>query len=233
MKLSALLKSLACSELSTLNGFESGVAEEHVLPRAIQVINDSLLEIHSRLPIRSDVLTILTTSGMTDYKISSQFAATKNGPLQYIMDTPDHPYRDDLIRVTNIFFGDGKRVRINDETDCKSAFVPHNNMVQLPVEKDGETFFIAYQATHPEIKYDPLDAEWGDQEVEIPPYAVNAFKYLVASKYFDGMSGQDALGKAAVLHSKYEKACAFLEERQIIVDAPIRSGNRFRERGWV
>ena len=227
--LEKLFSDLSYGELSDLymSGEGSGsILEEHHNRVALHV-NDVLTELYTRYPLRVKECVIEMHEGVTNYHLDSRFALTKydedTNYTPYILDLGREQFEDDVIKILFVMDQDGNSLPMNDTTRPDSVYTPQDRVLQMPFPSVGKILSVSYQALHPEVSADNVEAE-----LILPPALYTPLRQLVASRIFNSMDGKE--GKAMNLIQLAEKQLGQLEESDAL-GVTISQGNQVFDLG--
>lgn len=234
MKVSELFTRLSYGELSNLaiGGDGSGSIPEASQPKIISYTNDGLLRLYSRFVLKENSIVLNLNEGITNYRLTKRYALSNNNPIvgdvQYIIDSEEDPYTEDLIRILQVTNAYGERLVLNDMDDSNSLFTPEPNMLQIPNPVTGAGIGIVYQANHSVLLYDDLDAD-----IEIPITLIKALTSYIAYQVYDHMNGQDNAVKAATYIQLFNGICEEITEKDLVNSSVSTSHTKFDDRGFV
>lgn len=236
MKLIEIFDQLSTGELRTvaLGGNRNpsktiGTEEAQLI---IPPLNLAIQELHRRLPMRTDVVTIDEHPAVTMYPLTSKYSQTTgnkdNVYWLHIADSIYFPFKDNVISVMSIYNYEGRDMPINDQDDMDSFFVPAHNVVQHPYPRIGGHFDVVYRATVPLI---PKDANPEEYEVDIPYWGLPPVLAYVNHRVGYGMiRGENAQAHQAAL-IQFEMACQAIEAAGVI-HTSVASRDDIKRGGW-
>jgi hypothetical protein len=248
MKLNEVFNYLVSGELSQVFMAESDGREtvagdfQRPLTQSIQL---GLTALYKRFNLKNKEITLQLLPGRTTFPLRSQHlvSSTVLDVPKFIEDTPESPFRDDVLQITKIYTLDGVEFPLNDRTNQYTSttpvpdtlMIPHAlafKDVSLPDQYKVDKMRIAYRANHPNLmsRIGPINAD--RIEIELPHTHLQALLYYVASRKTNpqGMSNEFHTGNS--WYQKYEMECKQLEQEGMgeIVDLNTL---RFRRNGWV
>ncbi len=203
-------------------------------PALIRHINRGLLALHTRFCLKEREVAINLDSLIAFYILDSKYAQSNmdsTEPVKWIMDSPDKPFTDDIIRIQDIYDEDGTPLRVNDNNDDKSVFLPDFKTLQVPYPADDTTLFITYRAKHVVIPSDVTDT--GSVEVEIPDYCIEPLLSYVTSRVYSSSADQNKQALSASFMAKYELQCKALEDYNVLHNTPNETNVKLDKGGWV
>lgn len=234
-KLSEVYRGIA---LSTLKGTGSVTdnrldIEEDSKPEILAAINEGLVRLHGRFPLKTNSCIVEMKEGRTDYPLHSKYAYSRYTKptlavqYPYIMDGFDKPFQDDVIKVLTVFDNGGKQRSLNDDSDPRSIFTPRPDTIQCMRPRHLEAVNVTYQAKHP-----VLTGEDAEQEVDLADTLMTALYNWVGYRYHTGLNTPEANGKAAEFLQTYESICGEVVEYDLVNGSISTTETKFEKRGW-
>ena len=210
------LQDLSSLELSGTVFGNSGLGNipEDQMPKVVASVNSGLRLLYTKLLLKESFLIVAPLPLTTIYPLHSRYAISNtvsNVPMdeRFIEDTPETPFIDDLIKVTNVWSTDGVKYPLNDLGQPGGMFTPSPNVFQLPQPMEDIKFSLSYQAAHPRVTLDTIS-------LEIPQLVEDPLRLYVAHKLLSGMGTADATVKSQehlamfnMILKEYENADAF------------------------
>lgn len=203
MKLDTIFNDLVYGELSAHAVAMNGQIEDKDKPKIIAHINAVLTELYSRFPLLTKELVVIQNSAVTEYHLHSDYAVSNTEskkPIKYILDTDEAPFKDDLLRIENIFDETGDCLLINSDSACKIALTPAQDVMEIPNPVDTNALFVIYRAKHPLVTLDTT-------ELLLPEQFRTALLAYVASRVYAGGTAQEHASLSMALYQKYELFC--------------------------
>jgi hypothetical protein len=221
------------SNLSMSNEGDGTIVEAK-LPAVIDYLNEGLLKIFTRFDLLEKEVILEQIDGVTRYELDSRYALTKaaeNPTLQhYIIDSIANPFTDDLLKVLSVWKAgtvNPIRLPLNDDNNSCSLFTPKSDLLQVPEPVDAEPLYLIYQARHPILTQDEMEAE-----IEIPAVLEEPLLAYVAHKVYFYMNGQEHSQKAAEHLSSYEAGCNEIVETDMVSSSLSFTSSKFNDRGF-
>ncbi|WP_312926624.1 hypothetical protein [Pseudescherichia sp.] len=211
MLLSELFQKLSFSTLSNLviGGEGSGVIGATHYPRLISVINEGLTDLHTRFPLLEKELTLQLFEEVAQYYFRPAHSVSVGTDYyRYILDTPEEPFVNDILRVEQVFDVVGCEQLLNDESECCSLFTPSFDSLLVTHPRDDTVLRVSYRANHPAIALTVTDPS--TVEVNIPDSHGKALCLYVAGAIYSSMNGQEHTVKGQEFKTYYETECAFI-----------------------
>ena len=231
MLVSDLFQTLSFGELSNLSMSSGGggTIADSKKPQVLQFINAALLRLHSRFVLRENSLILQQDTTIRNYRLSSKFAVTAvsppTGQVQFIIDTVDAPFTDDVIKVLVAFDEFGCELPINDSDDCRSIFTPSPYVVQVPSPIGGLKLGIGYQAKHPKL------TAYTDT-IDLPETLIDALTAYVGYLAYCGVAGDGGTAKSQEFLALYEARCAEVTQMDLVNSSSSTTNTRFHKGGW-
>jgi hypothetical protein len=233
MKLIDFLRRLAVGELKNLAMAANwaDTIDDAALPEIVTYLNDGLEKLHERFQLRIRDIFLEQVGHRTLYPIESQYAkfgrADQSTPW-FLRDTAAEPFKDDIIKILEVWDGFGRKLPLNDPDSWGSLYTPQPMVLQIPHPMDGRPLSIQYQATHPELTHKRLTAE-----IELPRFLMKALRSYVSSEVFTHMNTQEMQAVGAEHLKKFESICVETELNDLVTTGVTNSGVRFINNGWV
>jgi hypothetical protein len=236
MLVSDLFTALSIGELTNLSmsGNGSGTIITAQQPKIIRYANEALLALYARFPLKENDVLVQLYEHITFYHLIPRFAlqyATPDGefnePIRYLLDLPQEPFRDEVLKVVAIYDGKGKQLPLNDEEKHDSLFTPQAKVLQVPNPLDETFINVRYQQRHRPLTGDV------DQYVACPEVLLGALTSYIAYKVFSHMNTADSNAKAQEFMGTYEALCNEATDRDLVSTSISQSNTRFCKGGWI
>lgn len=235
MKLKQLLNELVQGEFFNLALREpnSNTIKPERLPAIINYINEGLMVLHTKFILKEKVIILETVDSINEYLLHSKYSVSSGykEDYWYIKDTPDNPFKDDIVKVLEVRDIYGNLMSLNDPEVYNSMFTPQPLVLQIPFVGFKDVYTISYQANHPII--DIMKENYLDNEIELPPYLILALKNYVSYKVFSHMGGPENGAKAQEHYLMFEQANGEVIERDLINTTYHTSHNKLEKRGFI
>jgi len=238
MKLLDILKDLTYGELSGLtignlipDEFDNE-PDPHQYEQIVSYINLGLTEIYKRFFLRSQEIDVQQHEEITTYKLHSDYAQSNlASPIliaeRYILDTAEDPFRDDILKIEEVYNEEGTKLAMNDTSDVNSVYTPAYNKVQIPYPNDANIFSVQYRANHPKIPI-TLATHPEDVEVEVPNSLYAALLQYVG--YRSNLRTNPE--KSADFWNQFKRTCDEVDTYGLEVQSEPGDW-RFDEHGWA
>lgn len=236
MLVSDLFTALSIGELTNLSmsGNGSGTIIESQRPKIINYSNEALLRLYARFLLKENDVLVQLYEHITFYHLLPRFAlnyATPTGefdePIRYLLDLPQEPFKDEVLKVLTIYDGKGRELPLNDEEKHNSLFTPQAKVVQVPKPLDETFINVRYQQRHQVLTGDL------NQSVDCPEVLLGALTAYIAYKVFSHMNTADSNAKAQEFMGIYEAVCTEATDRDLVSSSISQSNTRFARGGWI
>lgn len=241
MILAELFKKISYTHLSELSisGEGSGQIIEAHHPKMIQRINECLLALYARFPLRIRTIVIETYAALNEYSLRPEYALF-SGSLEfykYIIDTNALRFPNDVLMIESIVDEDGEPIGLDDANDDKSWHTISYDTLSIDAPFSGERFKIRYRAMPDEIVFGPWDdvglvTGIKNQVIPIPRTLEAALLAFVAGHIYGNMSMEGALAKSQNFLDMYENECKIVEERNLLNSSPGNTNLKPQLNGW-
>jgi len=233
MLLGDILNQMARLELKNLALVESGSLQDTARPEVIYAINQALETLYSRYNFREKSLLIEIQEGLTEYKMLKKYSWSQrdsypDGP-HFILDDVDAPYTGDIVRILYAWGPDGYRLPLNDVTRTDTLTTPHPDTLVIPWEVENQLVSVSYQSLPDVIPTDAADT----YEFELPRTMGPALRAYAASKLFESIGTQEAIGKSQLLLQTFESYCTDAQLGDTLNTGVSGSMSKFHQRGFV
>lgn len=231
MKVSNIFNDLKYGELRHFNLGESET--EGLFPihnnMIINLINQGLLDIYSRVPLMFKEIFIQPKTNMTIYRLLKKYAvsdATLNVP-KFILDSIEEPFYGNIIKIHGVYDKNGCAITLNDSAACNSIFVTGMDTIQVPNPSDVDPLSIIYR-TFPQELYENGDMT---QEVDIPYVYKQALLHFIVAKCHLSRAHMDSEVKESTYMAKYNSEIEYQKSLGHLV-ADETSQTKFGMRGF-
>ena len=232
MNLSECLKQLSFGELANTSWGVSGTGaiKEEKIPATVHFINEALLRLYSRFLLKKKSLHLEMYDGITKYHLTSEhaFSNKDSDKVKYIFDTEANPFMDDIIKVMAVNTTVGAELPLNNPIEPWSVFTPEYNILEVPRPLRSSVLVVHYQAKHPELTPDNLEAE-----IDLPFVLEGALKAYVAYQVYSNMNAQEAVGNAQKHLAIFQSILQEATEQDVVSITYSQTNTKFRRNGWV
>lgn len=248
MKLTEILTQLSYGEfhLTNIGNSGEGTITDANYDRLVSTVNLGLASLYTRFPIKMDSLVLQLVAGKELYPIERKFAVTaltSLEPVKYIVDTVDHQYTNNWMKLLRVTTDLDEVLNLNDITDEYSITTPGISVVRVPLSIVNQgndlpdwlhtsTLKLDYRASHPVLPKGAGGYRPETVEVDLPYEYLEALLYFIAGRLMTPTGLVDNFSAGNNYTAKYEKACAVLERDNIRVDQGSMP-DRIRNKGWV
>lgn len=231
-KVSEVYKALALTTLKSA-GFitddKIGI-EEWGKPEVLALINEGLTRLHSRFQLKTNNCIVEMKEGRTDYPLQKPYSYEQFNPTiapyPYIMDTPQEPFQEDVIKILEVYDNKGNRRILNDTgSGNEGLFTPRPDTLQVVWPRKFEALNIQYQAKHKEVTQE-------GEYVDLPETLYSALENWVGYRYHTGLNTEGSSAKAAEYLQLYESICGEVTDHALVGHTDSFSNFKFEQRGW-
>lgn len=208
---------------------------EKYYPKAVSFINLGLTAIHRRFLLRSGELSVAQKTGIIHYTLRSLYALSNEAavePFNYIQDSVANPFKDDILKIEQVFSEDGSEYLINDSTQAYPIFTPRYNVISMIPTDVPQTVFLIYRQNYPRIVLsNSLNAL--TEEIDIPDFILEALYLKIGTYAYKGITAEDTEANPGRSYMyQYELECKRLEEEGLVAN-DNNPHNVFEVYGWV
>lgn len=234
MNLKELYRRLSFGELSNLSisGEGSGDIAEAKRPIVVLLANEALRELYKKFVLREKNLILEQIEGKTLYRLEPMFSLTNaessGCECPYIIDNPDEPFNDAVLKILNVYDSAGNELVLNDQDDPCSVFTPQVNVLQVPNPMGGLPLTINYQTYPREINETDLE-----DTIDIPMVLEKALTSYIAGHILGNMNTQESNAKSQEHLLRFEAICAEAEQKDLLSNSSVSSNTKFEKRGWA
>jgi hypothetical protein len=234
MKLSELFQVLSVGELSLIRvGNDGQGIRTQDYPKVIAQVNAGLTDLHARFPLLEREVIIQQYDQISKYYLRSEYLEsnkTSTQPIKYLIDTPDEPFLDDVIRVESVYDECGCPLYLDNEPACSSIMTPAFDCIQIVSPVGTNALFITYRANHPDIDINSTNL---DVEIRIPASHEKALRYYIASQFYANSPNQETAAKGMEWTQRYEAECQRIEDLDLNNAYIGQTNVKPETRGWV
>lgn len=234
MKLSEFFTLLTYGELNNLKvgGKDVGGIYPKTSDEVLTYIRQGLTDLHSRFALKHNEVVIDLRDEVTSYLLTYDHAQSNTTTTadQWIADTPEKPFQEDIILIEEAFNEAGEELSVNKDNDLTGIFTPQYNVVHYLTPVLGNSLSILYKANHKKIDLS-VDTP-NNIELEIPYQLIRPLAIYVASMAHTAVGSPEGIQLGFTKMQEYEAACL-----QIEVFGTIHKeswiNDRVGENGWV
>lgn len=236
MTLKDLMQQLSFGELSNLYiGDEgSGLVPQEKWPAIISHINMGLTALYGRLPISEKEVLIQSYDHISMYYLDSTYSCNSTEVLpkyKYLIDTPNDRFKDDVLKIVQVYNELGAPLPMNDAEQWASVFVIGSNGLQINHPSNEDVFSVLYRANHPTIPVNTTELDKVD--IALPDTCLEALLCYVAGRVLVNMGAETHIAKGQVLLGKFETICAFLLQEGMFNSGFTATNIKPHLRGWI
>lgn len=233
MKLIDVLNKVALGEMKDIY-VGSGRQTSKTRSKLISYVNEALRALYTDFPLSTKEVVIRLRNDMNVYTINSQYALSNGDspvPLaqRYIEDSETFPFRDDILRIDEIFNILGITQDVNNRTSAYGISVVGFDQIQVPYPKEGERLVVTYQALPSEICCDAPD----DYYVHLPLMFLELLAAYIGYLSYSGMNSPTAAAKGGELYGKYTVLKDRMQNNNVFNQNNTPYNTMFEERGFV
>lgn len=234
MTLQEVLDRLARGKLSNLHLCENGKVKEQNLAKVVDSINEALLVLYTKLPLKENSVLIELYEGRTDYPITSEHSTRKRTDSIfdlydfYIRDTDERPFEDDILTILEVWDDLDRKRPINDPDDPLGVYTSDTNVLCVNYTSSVRVLNVIYKAKHKELTPDNLKAE-----VILPFNLFGALYSYVAYLIHSEINTKEAESNAQKYLAEFNALVSQVIECSPINSDKLVSDAKFTRRGWV
>jgi hypothetical protein len=234
MLLSDFFKYLAYGELSqyAVGTFDNGEIAQKDYPKLISFVNRGLTALHTKLPLRLEQVIVQVYGGQAEYTLSSDFAVSNtldDDTPKYLLDS-SNPFKDNLIKIEQVFKEDGTELFLNDSADEDTVYTPQFNVLQFAKPFDGMVA-AAYRAEHPSFSME-RDVDPSTLTINLPTPLIEPLLTFTVSKLVSARSGGEGLQQGMVLNQSFNRQVQSLIDLGVVQTEAKTSTRIWRDK-WV
>lgn len=238
MKVSELFYQLSVGELSNLSMSNegSGSIREQDQGKLITYVNGALLAIHKRFVLVTKEVLIECYDHITNYHLKKRYALHSGStePYKYIIDLPNNMFKEDVIRVIEVYNALKQKLPLNDPGRFGSVYTPSPLVLQVPEPITRNALSVVYQAENIPLNYVGLEpTEVLAQEFELPHFLEAALINHISYKVYSHMNGQEHQAKAQEYLTLYEAECTDIEANDLVSQSTSTTTSKLHEKGFV
>ena len=242
MLLTEIFDALSYGELNQVHigGFGERGVDPANHPHILTHINLGLTELHKRFNLREGRLTLNMVAGLDTYVLDKMYALGNPesfGVPQYIQDTYDEPFLNDVLKVERVFDDKGNELALNagdDPTNPRYVNIrtPTFNTLRVPAHLKSESLTVVYRAKHPEVIKEDTSFDPTETVVDLPYSHLEALLYYVASRVYNPIGNLGEFHEGNNYAAKFEAACRLLENQGLQINNG-ELNHRLIRNGWV
>lgn len=232
MLVADIINGLKYGELRHFNLGESeveGVAEIHY-PMLINLINQGMLDIYSKVSLKYQEVFIQPVSQINIYKLHVRHAETNLDSTEekFIKDTIEEPFEGNILKIEAVYDEFGTELPMNDHANADSVFLMGLDTLQVPKPSEGIALSIIYRS-YPEPSQETIDIA---QELDLPLVYKQALIMFVTGKAHLSRAHMDSEIKHSDYMQRYNAELARCkQDGHYLSDAT--SNSKFARRGFA
>lgn len=207
-----------------------GYIDEQAQPQVLSHANDALLKLYTKFDLYQKNIMVQMNEISTFYHLSSKFSPhnhESNERYRYILDMPEERFKDDVIRILNVYNSYGYLCPLNDDGNPYSLFTPQKNVLQVPRLMPQQILSVLYQARHPKLAVDDLS-----QEILLPEVLTEAFIAYIAYKKYTNMDTEESTVKAQEHLAMFDRLCNEAVNDDAVSTSHSTTNTRFEKAGF-
>jgi len=236
MQLNELFDQLQYGELSqmSMGGFDSAIGiAECDYPKIVAHVNLGLIELYKRFTVKSNKVVIQQYSDIQTYILDSKYsinAPAIPGAQQYILDTVEDPFTDDILRITRVKDEANTELFLNDEHEDESVFTPTYKSLLISVPNDTSKTTIHYRATPTKIDAQGLNIF--STEILLPDSLIEPLCLFIASRVFSNLNADGGIAEGNSYLQRFEISCKRIIKENLLNVSNI-TNEKLDCRGWA
>lgn len=226
MLLEQILDTIRYGELANIS------VEDEKLPQILNFINLGLIQLYSKFPIVEKQVIIQQYNQISMYILDYAYARSNRSssvPHKYILDTPDDPFKNDVMFITGICDEWGIPIPLNDDHDPRSYFLVSHNTLQIPNANEHNSTFVIYRAKPERINIKEYNVM---QEVILPDYLLEALSAYVGFKAMQSMSSEESIALSGQFLERYNTLINEVQQNNLMNSNVSASNTKFGFRGY-
>ncbi len=233
MTIEELFERLATGELSQHAIGKGGSISESDYPGLLVKLNQGLTKLHTEFPLSEKQVMIQQYDDLYYYTLTYDYAssnADSTATYQYIVDSDEDPFLEDIIRIESAYDQNGIEHPLNDENSRASWFTPGYNQLQVPNPQADNSCVLLYRANH--AMFDTSSADTS-QEIYIPPSLEDALAAFIAYRCFISLGNASAAGLAKFFKGEYNAEVARIKRENLLQTTDGDSNIKLALKGFV
>lgn len=211
MKIKRIIEHLEVGVLSKVNlgGNATAGVTSYNYPELISAIEMGINELSQIFNLRQRELIIKQENHIKLYELDSYYAQSNTAsaaPYKYINDTPENPFKDDVLKIEAVYDELGREIRLNDMTDPESIYTPSLTSIQILNPNENNSISVIYSAACAELVKKGNNLL--DQDVYLPSVLLNALTLFVAAQVVLSKDSLEAKNESMAFMNRYKEAVA-------------------------
>lgn len=238
MKTLDLIKTLGYGVLNNTKYAKVDVGNPDEILPLLTLIQEGLTRLYTRFIIREKHVIVEMQVGITFYHLTKLYSVQNGDPVRvphpYIMDLPNEPFQEDVIKILRVMDTQNNVRPLNDDSRNDSLTTPQFDVLHNPYPRDLEALFVNYQANHVPLLTYLVDGEYGiEEEIILPPVLEPALINYVAWMVHSRVGTAESSAKAATHLQMYEMVCKDVEAFDSVNNSKSSTNVRFDLNGWT
>lgn len=233
LKLKDFFQNIALGELSgspyvDVDSYEIDIKH---LPKVIHSLNQGLEYFYSNFPLKTNQVIIERKSELSLYFLDSMYAySNPDNKIKFIVDTPEKPFEDDVLQITEVRTSSGSTLLLNDDLSYTSVHTPEYNCIRVPDAVMDKHLIVIYQANHRKVPLtEPRNSNF---LINIPSSYQTALQTYVACLMYQNMGGKN-IEISNALFAKFKTLTEELKLQGIGTVTQAETNIKPMLRGWV
>lgn len=202
-------------------------------PKIITHLNIGLTNLFSKFQLKENEVIIQQFDDVTEYVLNSKHAASNvtSQERKWILDTPERPFQDDIIKITRAYDEEGNVIPVGDLNSPNAIFEVNYNTVQIPYPVGTNITSLIYRAKHPRIN--PNTPDLSSVELQVPEVFREALLWYVASRVHGASLDEASRARSVEYLQRYEARVAEVTRNGIFAQTDEDSNSAFARGGWL
>jgi hypothetical protein len=199
-------------------------------------INLGLSAIYAEFMLASEELYVQLHEEIETYTLSYQYAVSNTAgtePIKYINDTVAKPFKDNVLKIEEVYDEAGNLLFTNDSTEELALNTPTYRSIQVPWPNDYNVLAVQYRAGHGKVVV-TSQTDLTAVEIAVPIQLEEALMFYVASRVFAALPQATESSDANDYFRKYQSKIGEVRHQGLYVQ-PTEAGGKtqFEANGWV
>lgn len=232
MLVADIISSLRFGELRHFNFGETeveGLQEVH-FPMVINLINQGMLDIYTKMPLQFKEVFIQPVTQMNIYKLHPRHAVTNldSTAVKFIKDTIEDPFEGNILKVEAVYSEFGYEIPLNDHVNPDSIFTIALDTIQIPKPSEQIAMSVIYRSC-PQPSEESIDIS---QDLDLPLVYKQALIMFVSGKAHLTRAHMDSEIKHSDYMNRYEREMERLRMAGYFI-SDASSNSKFARRGYA
>lgn len=196
-------------------------------------INVALHGLYSEFFLAAEEIYIQQYEQIVSYILSSEYAVSNTEstqPIKWIDDSAENPFKDNILKIEEVYDELGNRLPLNDLNNPDSLFTPTFRTLQIPAPANTNITAVQYRATHPRISL-TSSTDTRLIEIVIPPQLQEPLMFHIASRVFSSLRNEDG-AEGNDYYRKYQARLSDIRHQGLYVQ-PEATNRKFSDGGFI